>query len=647
MPSSRFENIFDGAATIVESRCRGMVGVRTVLDDIKRRGQSPIKDPLQNRELIVEPWIDSQRLRVPVGAVESVAAELQKLNVLHIWVRVHCPSVDTDEEDDVIIETNNSKQFKQAFQEVCPQCGQFHETIAVEDIERFYAIHFDDEQDPFSIGRFVLKKSPKVGPGSGSHDNSGKKEQPPNDSVAGAPAERPRRTPTPLKRVLLKFQSEGREAPISPAIREVGIALDTNQRTTTVPTVNEVVTSFWRRSLLSVVIVMIISVVLYFVNATNIIVFWLAAYFLVYGLCCNYILKAFFPSDYVPMRIAAFLFCLAAGVLATSILDVEVGIGQNVPSHLPHISQRVRIPNVIGAFAIAALGAADVYYLRWSNAQPISRGPKSPVADELLPICGSRDPQRVGDVVFVHGLNGNPRHYWCHEGNPENLWPAWLGEDLPEVGVWSLGYENAAFKARKLSLLRRFSFRGFAMPLTDRAKNVLLLFELAGLGKRPLVFITHSMGGLLVKQLLHTASDSTNPQWRAILEQTRGVCFIATPHIGSDLAKWASYFRTLLGTNVSMDELRPHEPLLRDLKEWYSNFVARDQVNIKTVSFYEMKPLPGIGFVVEPGDADPNVPNAGLYPLGENHGSICTPKSKDDIIHKKVCAFIGEDCFRT
>ena len=116
------------------------------------------------------------------------------------------------------------------------------------------------------------------------------------------------------------------------------------------------------------------------------------------------------------------------------------------------------------------------------------------------------------------------------------------------------------------------------MPLTDRAENVLLQLKLEGIGTRPLVFMTHSMGGLLVKQLLRTASDSPDPKWRAVLEQTRGVCFIATPHIGSDLAKWGTYFRTLLGTNVSMDELRPHEPLLRNLKQWYSNFVSRGRV---------------------------------------------------------------------
>ena len=260
---------------------------------------------------------------------------------------------------------------------------------------------------------------------------------------------------------------------------------------------------------------------------------------------------------------------------------------------------------------------------------------------ELVQVSSCDNPHRRGDVVFVHGLNGNPRDYWGMGGS---YWPDWLGEDLSDVGVWSLGYENAALKPRWFSPARLFLQGGFAMPLSDRAKNVLLRLELEGLGDKPLVFITHSMGGLLVKQMLRTANDSSHPRWRAILEQTRGVCFIATPHIGSDLAKWASYFRTLLGTNVSMEELRPHHSNLRELNQWYRDFAAKERVNIKTVSFYEMKPLPVIGLVVEQGDADPGVPHAGLYPLDADHRSICRPTTKKTELHMHTVEFVG-GCF--
>ncbi len=267
--------------------------------------------------------------------------------------------------------------------------------------------------------------------------------------------------------------------------------------------------------------------------------------------------------------------------------------------------------------------------------------------DDLVPIHGCANERRFGDVVFVHGLNGNAREYWCYEGKRENYWPAWLGEDLPEIGIWSLGYENAAFKPRKVSFLGRSGYRGFAMPLWDRAKSVLLQLEVAGLGDRPLVFVTHSMGGLLIKQLLSSANEnSAQGPWQAIIENTRGVCFIATPHIGSDLAKWASYFQTFLGTNVSIEELRPHDAMLRQLNEMYLNLVTSKGNKIQTLSFYETKPLFGDTLVVAEGDANPNVPRAGLYALGEDHISICKPRSKSSAIHKKLVDFIKNDCLK-
>ena len=236
--------------------------------------------------------------------------------------------------------------------------------------------------------------------------------------------------------------------------------------------------------------------------------------------------------------------------------------------------------------------------------------------DELIPVLGCKNEQRVGDVIFIHGLNGNARDYWCREGKSENYWPAWLAEDLPNIGVWSLGYENAAFRARIFPFLRRFGYWGFAMPLSDRAKSVLLQLETATLGERPLVFVTHSMGGLIVKQLIRTANEAqTESYWKLILKNVRGVCFIATPHVGADLAKWISYFRLVLGTNVSTKDLAPHDSLLRELNQVYRNFVTTKGINIKTISFHEMKPLFGSTLVVDAGDADPGVAGSEVHPL--------------------------------
>jgi hypothetical protein len=59
--------------------------------------------------------------------------------------------------------------------------------------------------------------------------------------------------------------------------------------------------------------------------------------------------------------------------------------------------------------------------------------------DGLQKISGCDDPARVADVIFVHGLDGDARTTWHPKDHPEAFWPAWLGEDVPAIGVWSLG----------------------------------------------------------------------------------------------------------------------------------------------------------------------------------------------------------------
>ena len=72
----------------------------------------------------------------------------------------------------------------------------------------------------------------------------------------------------------------------------------------------------------------------------------------------------------------------------------------------------------------------------------------------LLRITGCEQPERLADVVFVHGLDGDARSTWHPRGQPELFWPDWLGADVPRLGVWSLGYAVSAS-----------AWKGHSMPL--------------------------------------------------------------------------------------------------------------------------------------------------------------------------------------
>jgi pimeloyl-ACP methyl ester carboxylesterase len=161
-----------------------------------------------------------------------------------------------------------------------------------------------------------------------------------------------------------------------------------------------------------------------------------------------------------------------------------------------------------------------------------------PDTEGLHPIANTDQPDRVADVVFVHGLGGSSHATWRHgrEGEEQHFfWPEELGRELPQCGVWSFGYA-AGFT----------QFGNPGMIIGKRAGNLaqqLMLAEStpgtnAGIGSRPVIFIMHSMGGLVVKSLIATSALGS-PAQRQLVAQIRGLVFCGTPHRGSALASAA------------------------------------------------------------------------------------------------------------
>jgi pimeloyl-ACP methyl ester carboxylesterase len=245
---------------------------------------------------------------------------------------------------------------------------------------------------------------------------------------------------------------------------------------------------------------------------------------------------------------------------------------------------------------------------------------------ELIKVSGCDNATRKGDVVFVHGLDGDARGTWQPAGNTGPVWPEWLGEDLPQAGVWLLGYDVPSS-----------AWTGHAMPLADRATNVLALLDTHGLGERPIVFIAHSIGGLLVKQLLRHGRDYGDPRWLAIADATRGVVFLSTPHSGSDIANWIKHLSLVLRHTVSVRELEANDPRLRESNTWFRNYLQSTGLNIEV--YCEKVPIHGF-IVVDDRSADPGVAGVIPIPLDEDHITICKPSSKDKMLYKRTLRFI-------
>ena len=254
---------------------------------------------------------------------------------------------------------------------------------------------------------------------------------------------------------------------------------------------------------------------------------------------------------------------------------------------------------------------------------------------KLVNVSGCTHPEKKADLIFVHGLNGDAKSAWQQSGKPETFWPDWLGEEFPDAGVWSLNYDSNALV-----------WKGDTMPLYDRANNVLNLFEQVGIGTHPIGFICHSLGGLLVKQLLRNAKDSKNQAWQSVLGNSRFILFLSTPHSGSSMANWLQYMGTLLRTSVSVRELEAHHPQLRQLNIWYRDNVA--DLGIKTFVYCEERKTGRIFWnfggilVVDKSSADPGIPGVTPIVLDKDHISICKPESKDDQVYRQVISMTKE-----
>jgi len=146
-------------------------------------------------------------------------------------------------------------------------------------------------------------------------------------------------------------------------------------------------------------------------------------------------------------------------------------------------------------------------------------------------------------VILLHGLGGHPHDTWRLLIEPKVCWPQWLAEDIEGLAVWTIGYDAAVSR-----------WRGSAMHLTDRATNMLeMILAEPKLQTGEIILIGHSLGGLVIKQLLRTAESMALQREDAanFIRRVRRVAFLATPHSGTDLAAWGDQLRIFIRPSAS------------------------------------------------------------------------------------------------
>ncbi|XP_043400201.1 protein SERAC1 isoform X5 [Chelonia mydas] len=173
-----------------------------------------------------------------------------------------------------------------------------------------------------------------------------------------------------------------------------------------------------------------------------------------------------------------------------------------------------------------------------------------------------------------------------------------------------------------------------------RSNELLNKLRAAGVGDRPLVWVSHSMGGLLVKKMLVDASK--NPEMDKIVNNTRGIVFYSVPHHGSQLAEYSMNAKYLLFPSVEVKELSTDSPALKELNDDFLSF-AKDK-KFPVLSFAETLPT-HIGSMVKLHVVPVDSANLGigdLIPVEVNHLNICKPKKKDTFLYQCTVKFIQD-----
>ncbi|THC94020.1 hypothetical protein EYZ11_006492 [Aspergillus tanneri] len=204
------------------------------------------------------------------------------------------------------------------------------------------------------------------------------------------------------------------------------------------------------------------------------------------------------------------------------------------------------------------------------------------------------------DICFIHGLTGDRDNTWTAHGH-STPWPkTLLPPNLYQARIITYGYD--AYIARKSV--------ASSNRLIDHAIN--LLNDLTddrdsrNASSRPLIFVAHSLGGLVCKKAILLSRHNPEPHLRGVFDCTKGVIFMGTPHKGAWMADWAKIPASALGlvksTNVMLlDILQRDDQLLESIQIDFLAMIRELRESgrgLEITCFFEELPLPYVGKVV-------------------------------------------------
>ncbi|KAG5287472.1 LipA and NB-ARC domain-containing protein [Histoplasma capsulatum G186AR] len=240
------------------------------------------------------------------------------------------------------------------------------------------------------------------------------------------------------------------------------------------------------------------------------------------------------------------------------------------------------------------------------------------------------------DIVFVHGLNGTSYNTWATK-KPEVFWP---GDLLPHtlkgqnVRILTYGYD-----ANVTSFARGTSKERLHNHAEHLAGQLIANRNLQDAVERPIIFVCHSLGGIVVKKTLLYCEHLRHPRTqhiRSTYVSTYAILFMGTPHNGSDLANLGTAIQTIFSlvprklfdtTPTLLKTLRPDNEILQNVNRQFAEIMGRYRIYF----FHESKPMDLKGtrkFIVEESSAAPVIEGVERMGIEADHSSMCRFESE-------------------
>ncbi|KAI3322074.1 ankyrin repeat-containing domain protein [Xylariaceae sp. AK1471] len=234
------------------------------------------------------------------------------------------------------------------------------------------------------------------------------------------------------------------------------------------------------------------------------------------------------------------------------------------------------------------------------------------------------------DIIILHGLDGHPWRTF-HDEETGFFWPSDLHRVVPHARIMVFGY-----------LVDTHSGSSNALGIYQHADSLLLHLRnnrFPNLTTRPMVFIGHSLGGLVIKQALINSSRSHLDS--SCLQATKLIFFLGTPHRGSQileatLARLAFKIGKVANREIPAKIKPIFQPHGAESFIVNSEFMkAKGQIEI--VNFYEQVALPKLGMlVVDTDSAVFDSQQSENVPVARDHRTLVRFKSAGDDAYRML-----------